>query len=243
MPSIAKPIATHPSLQRNALGLNIRDYEGSDPLRSAVVSHRTSAVTAEAGVRQDSRGVRGTAELDGAIAVLGGDVYMSNRINDSFAVVDAHNPGVKVQRDNTLVGETNEDGKILIPNLNAYQQNKISIDPMDLPLNAEIDSTVDHVAPSFKSGVYVEFDVKKALPSALVTLKAPDGAYLPAGSEGRLDGADEPFIIGYDGQAFIKGLSAVNTVHVSNDGHECTAQFVFAPSGNVQPAIGPEVCQ
>src|SRR5689334_15855519 len=29
MPSIAKPIATHPSLQRNALGLTIRDYEGS----------------------------------------------------------------------------------------------------------------------------------------------------------------------------------------------------------------------
>jgi 2-oxoglutarate ferredoxin oxidoreductase subunit beta len=29
MPSIAKPIATHPSLQRNALGLNIRDYEGA----------------------------------------------------------------------------------------------------------------------------------------------------------------------------------------------------------------------
>jgi len=29
MPSIAKPIATHPSLQRNSLGMTIRDYEGS----------------------------------------------------------------------------------------------------------------------------------------------------------------------------------------------------------------------
>src|SRR5215475_2149585 len=29
MPSIAKPIVTHPSLQRNELGLTIRDYEGS----------------------------------------------------------------------------------------------------------------------------------------------------------------------------------------------------------------------
>src|SRR6202049_2427975 len=29
MPSIAKPIATPPSLQRNELGLTIRDYEGS----------------------------------------------------------------------------------------------------------------------------------------------------------------------------------------------------------------------
>ena len=29
MPSIVKPVAIHPSLQRNALGLTIRDYEGS----------------------------------------------------------------------------------------------------------------------------------------------------------------------------------------------------------------------
>src|SRR5579871_4159390 len=29
MPSIAKPIATHPALQKNDLGLNIRDYEGT----------------------------------------------------------------------------------------------------------------------------------------------------------------------------------------------------------------------
>jgi 2-oxoglutarate ferredoxin oxidoreductase subunit beta len=29
MPSITKPVATHPTLERNALGLTIRDYEGS----------------------------------------------------------------------------------------------------------------------------------------------------------------------------------------------------------------------
>src|SRR5579872_3240799 len=29
MPSIAKPIAAHPSLHRNAIGLNLRDYEGA----------------------------------------------------------------------------------------------------------------------------------------------------------------------------------------------------------------------
>ena len=29
MPSIAKPLVTHPGLQRNQLGLTIRDYEGA----------------------------------------------------------------------------------------------------------------------------------------------------------------------------------------------------------------------
>ncbi len=29
MPSIVKPTVTHPSLQRNTLGLTVRDYEGA----------------------------------------------------------------------------------------------------------------------------------------------------------------------------------------------------------------------
>ncbi len=236
--------ATKPlSQETGSWGWRIRDDEGTTAHRSAALAHRTSAARLEATVRQDQSGVRGTAEIDGAFALLGGDIYMSNRIEDSFAVVDAQAPGIKVQRENLLVGVTNEDGKILIPNLNAFQKNKVSIDPMDLPLNAEVSSTFDYVAPSYKSGVYVKFDIKKATPSALVILIDAAGAFLPAGSEGRLEGSDEPFVVGYDGQAFIKNLGAVNAIRVTADGRECSAQFAFAPTDLVQPVIGPEICQ
>src|SRR5215475_7310207 len=47
MPSIAKPIATHPTLQKNALGLTIRDYEGSMSTLCAGCGHDsiTAAIT------------------------------------------------------------------------------------------------------------------------------------------------------------------------------------------------------
>src|SRR5689334_17594791 len=47
MPSIAKPIVTHPSLQRNEVGLTIRDYEGSMSTLCAGCGHDsiTAAVT------------------------------------------------------------------------------------------------------------------------------------------------------------------------------------------------------
>ncbi len=224
-------------------GWRIRDYEGGTAYRTAAVGHRMSGARVEASVRQDETGVRGAAEVEGSIAILGGDVYLANRIDDSFAVVDAHAPGVRVQRENVVVGTTNDDGKILIPNLNAYQKNKVAIDPMDLPINAEIASTLDYVTPGFKSGVYVNFDVKQARPSAIVILKSADGAFLPAGSDGRLEGSDEPFIVGYDGQAFIKGLGAVNMIRVTANDRECTAQFSFEQTSDIQPIIGPEVCQ
>jgi 2-oxoglutarate/2-oxoacid ferredoxin oxidoreductase subunit beta len=47
VPSIAKPIAKHPSLQRNELGLTIRDYEGSMSTLCAGCGHDsiTAAIT------------------------------------------------------------------------------------------------------------------------------------------------------------------------------------------------------
>ena len=47
MPSIVKPVATHPSLQRNDLGLTIRDYEGTMSTLCAGCGHDsiTAAIT------------------------------------------------------------------------------------------------------------------------------------------------------------------------------------------------------
>jgi 2-oxoglutarate ferredoxin oxidoreductase subunit beta len=47
MPSILKPVATHPSLQRNELGLTIRDYEGTMSTLCAGCGHDsiTAAIT------------------------------------------------------------------------------------------------------------------------------------------------------------------------------------------------------
>ena len=224
-------------------GWRIRDYEGSDGYRSGSVAHRTSSARLEATLAQEGSRIRGSGEIEGSVAVLGGDVYFANRIEDAFAVVDAHAPGVKVLRQNIAIGETGDNGKILIPSVQSYQNNKISIDPLDLPLDAEVESTLEYVAPKFKSGIYIEFDVKKAKPSAIVILTGADGKYIPAGSQVQLDGSDEPFLVGYDGQAFIKGLQPVNSLHVLTPGQECSVQFSYAPTSDIQPVIGPEVCQ
>src|ERR1700735_5339147 len=47
MPSIGKPVPTHPSFQRNTLGLTIRDYEGTMSTLCAGCGHDsiTAALT------------------------------------------------------------------------------------------------------------------------------------------------------------------------------------------------------
>lgn len=231
------------SPEAGSWGWRVRDHEGSDARRAASLAHRMQAARIEAGVYQNRDGVRATGEIGGAVTILGGDIFTSNRINDAFAVVDAHAPGIKVQKENNTVGVTNDDGRILIPNLNAYHKNKISIDPLDLPIDAEAESTVTYVAPEFRSGVFVDFNVTKSKPGAIVILKDASGRFLPAGAEAHLEGSEETFVVGYEGQTYIQGVSAVNTLIVDNMGATCTVRFSYKADGNIQPTIGPEICQ
>ncbi len=174
---------------------------------------------------------------------MGGGVFFGNRIHDSFAVVDAGVPNVPVLQDNRPVGTTNPWGKLLVPDLRSYQANKIGIDPAALPGSAEAETTQKTVAPANHSGVYVDFGVEKDVHGAIVILAGPDGKVLSPGAKGRLDGSDETFIVGYDGQAYIKHLAASNAIVAENGEAECRASFSYAPANGKRAVIGPLTCQ
>lgn len=191
----------------------------------------------------DRSGTRATGEVDGAVTVMGGGVFLSNRIDDAFAVVDAGAPGVDVLYENRLIGKTNAQGQFLIPSLRSYQKNKIAIDPRDLPVNADAPMTQDIVAPADRSGVVVGFGVKTNVKAAIVVLADKTGKLITPGSRGKIEGGGEPFVVGYDGRAYVKGLSATNTVVISDGTNECRASFPFTPRKNAQVVIGPVVCE
>jgi outer membrane usher protein len=235
----SRPLAA----QIGSYGARVRDSEGAAPYRSASASYRASPATVEAGVEQSQgKTVRGMGQVDGAIAAMGGGVFFSNRIDDAFAVVDTGTPGVPVFHENRPVGETNSQGKLLVPNLRAYGNNKISIDPKGLPVNAEVETVEDVVAPADRSGVVVKFATKSDVLAAVVILVGPNGKPLPVGSKGKLDGADADFVVGYDGRAFVKDLKGANAVTVSLEKGECHASFDYAAAADRQVTIGPVSC-
>jgi outer membrane usher protein len=182
------------------------------------------------------------AQVDGAVATMGGGVFASNRIDDSFAVVDAGTPGVPVLYENRPVGETNGSGKLLVPNLRAYGKNKISIDPKGLGVNDEIETVEDVVAPADRSGVLVSFKTKTDVQAAVVILVGNNGKPLAVGSRGKLDGSDADFVVGYDGRAFVKDLKDANSVTVSLEKGECHATFDYTAAADRQVSIGPVSC-
>jgi outer membrane usher protein len=225
-----------------SIGWRVRDSEGVGAQRSAAVSYRSAYARTEAGVIQDRNGVQGTAEVEGAIATLGGGVFFANRIDDAFAVVETGVPGIEVFHQNRPAGTTDSNGRMLIPSLQSYQNNKIAIDTTKLPVDADIATTESSVAPADRSGVRLNFAVQTNIHPAVVVFKAPNGEPLAAGAQGQVEGG-ESFTVGYDGRAYIKNLAAANNVTITLLDRECHASFPYEAHENEQVLIPSVICQ
>ena len=235
---VTKPLGIKPG----SFGWQVQDSEGAVAQRSAAASYRSSFARVDAGVSQGSNGVAGTAQIEGAIATMGGGMFFANRIDDAFAVVETGVPGLEVFHQNRSVGVTDSAGRALVPSLQSYQPNNIAIDTSKLPVDADIATAQSLVAPADRSGVRVNFAVQTNIRPAVVVFKAPNGEPLPAGSRGQVEGG-ENFVVGYDGQAYIKNLASENKVTVAMVDRECRASFHYDPRPNEQVVISAVMCR
>jgi outer membrane usher protein len=234
----AKPL----DLKPGSVGWRLRDSEGDGTQRSAAVAYRSSFARGEAGVSQDRNGTLVTADVEGAVVTMGGGVFFANRIDDAFAVVETGAPGLEVFHENRSVGLTDSAGRALVPGLRSYQPNKISINTASLPVDADIATTESIVAPADRSGVRMNFAVQVNVRPAIVVFKHSNGEPLAAGSVGQVEGGDS-FVVGYDGQAYIKNLASENNASITLVNGTCRAAFSYNPRPNEQVVISPVTCQ
>jgi outer membrane usher protein len=140
------------------------------------------------------------------------------------------------------IGRTGADGRLLVPNLRAWQSNTIALDPSDLPPDIEAGSLVAHVRPPEKSGVLAAFEVKRSK-AAVVVLVDRAGKPLPVGAAARANGA-ESAEIGYDGETYWQDLRPENVVVVTLPARAtCTARFRYQQELGTIPRIGPVRCE
>lgn len=184
----------------------------------------------------------GYASASGGLVLMGG-VFASRNIGDAFAVVSTDGvAGVPVKLENRLIGHTGDNGMLLVTPLNAWQRNKLSIDPMDLPANVRI-ADVDLLAtPRDRSGVRVRFGIVPVR-AAVVVLHDEAGRPLPLGSRVRLDGvAGAQAVVGYDGETYLDTLDARNRLRVQTPDGACATTFDYPAAGDAIPRIGPLTC-
>ncbi|WP_146218033.1 fimbria/pilus outer membrane usher protein [Caulobacter sp. D5] len=188
--------------------------------------------------------VRGQLQVDGAVAWLGGVAATTNRLEGSFALVEVGAPDVPVLYQNQKVGRSDRNGRLLVRNLEAFDVNRLSIDSQDLPLELEAAQTERSVVPMANGGAIVRFGVGKSPPAVLLTLRRPDGSFVPPGAEVIRAGVAERVIVGYDGQAFLTGVSEDADLRVVvEDGNECFARLVIGAASEGGRHVVDAVCR
>ena len=206
-------------------------------------SYQNDIGTVALELARQSNGAAARIGVQGSVVLLGGQLFASRRANDAFALVRVPGfAGVRVYNGNQWVGTTDSRGNAIVPRLMAYQPNALSIDDRDLPLDVEVAHLQRTAVPVYRSGVIVDFDVRR-IASAQLRIVDARGAVIEPGAHVRLAGVDRDFLVTDDGRLFLSGLMQRNTLRVDHENGVCRVNFDFSPTADPLPDLGTLVCE
>ena len=179
----------------------------------------------------------------GSLVLIDSDVFASNVIPDSFAVVDTDgSPGLDVLYENRPVQRTGSSGRVLVPDLRSFEVNRVSVDPSGLPMDVDTGPGTQFVRPMDRSGVVMHFGVRKNH-GALLRLVDDTGRPLPVGTMVALEAGGSPVPVGYGGEAFMRELPPHGVLRAAVPAQgSCVVAFDYRPAEGEIPTIGPLRC-
>ncbi len=180
----------------------------------------------------------------GSLILMDGSLYASHTSNDAFALVQTGTPGVEIYRENRPIARSGPDGEALVPDLNAYEDNHLSVEPRDYPMSVVVTDPDRIVVPRRHSGVSVDF-APADVHAALVTVRLEDGSFPMAGTEVRIDGRKQPLVIGNRGQLFIEHLTVPLSARIALEAHWCRFKIVPPTQSETDeiPRLPPVTCR
>lgn len=181
--------------------------------------------------------------MSGAVVRMNERWFLTRRIAGSYGLV--HLPGIQNARiyvDNQFSTRTDSDGYALLPRLRPYVQNHVSVEQQDLPLDSRVDQLIARPVPAWRSGVMVNFAIKKAR-AATLRIVDEQGIEIPAGASVSVLGGAEMFAVGREGVAYVEGLSAESRLEIRWAGRQCKLDVPYAASEDIVPYLGEFVCK
>ncbi|MBT1850635.1 fimbria/pilus outer membrane usher protein (plasmid) [Enterobacter hormaechei] len=205
-------------LENNNLSWSVQNgYTTSDTSSTGNVNadYRGTYGEMTGGYSYDSNSSRVNYGVSGGMVLHKDGLTLSQPLGETIALVKA--PGADGVKVNGQTGvKTDFRGYTVVPYETAYRKNDIGLDTESLGDDVDLTQTNKTVIPTRGAVVRAEFAARVGA-RALMTLKLPDGKYVPFGATVTTDNADsaEGFIVGSDGQVYLTGLADSGTLKVS----------------------------
>jgi outer membrane usher protein len=204
------------------LGYQVRTESGSRDAVNGVLQYQNEYGRYE--VRRDTlNGVEhSTVSVSGALVSIGGGVYATRAIRNSFALVKV--PGVanvRAYSSHQEIGRTDRHGNLLVPDLLAYYGNQLNISDTDVPIDYVVPDVQTTLAPPYRGGAVALFPVHRVQrTNGVVMLVTAAGERAPAFGELAVDAAGKRLVspIGDGGEFYFEDLPAGRHDAVVSDG-------------------------
>jgi outer membrane usher protein len=170
-----------------------------------------------------------SAGLSGTIVGHPGGVTFTPYSSDTLAIVQAKGaegatvsgyPGVQVDH----------WGYAVVPYLNPYQMNEISIDPKGTASDVELDNTTQKVAPYSGAVVMLKYNTKRGTP--LLIMSTVDGSPIPFGADVMDAQGNNVGSVGQGGQIYARVAEARGSLRVKwgdSPQMQCQVGYILAP--------------
>ena len=190
-----------------------------------------------------------TVSAAGSIVGIGGGVYASRPVQDSFALVRIPGVGgVRAFASHQEVGRTGKKGDLLIPDLQAYYGNILGVADGDIPLQYAVPDVGQTIALPYRGGAVAEFGVQKIQRVVgVITVADEGGDHVPSYGDLTVTakGREISSPIGSSGKFYFEDLSAGTHTAVVRDsaGKECSFTITVPASDGTIVNLGSVRCE
>ncbi|EPC4333819.1 fimbria/pilus outer membrane usher protein [Enterobacter asburiae] len=162
----------------------------------------------------------------GGVIVHEHGVTFGQPLGDTVALIEA--PGASGVSVGGWPGvRTDWRGYTTLSYLSPYQENSISLNPAELPPDAEITQTDTKVVPTQGAVIPAKFATRIG-GRAMMTLTRSDGSVVPYGALATLEGQGVGAgVVGEDGQVYLTGLPEQGQMTVRWSGHQCRVNYTL----------------
>jgi outer membrane usher protein len=199
-------------------------------------------------LRQETIGADSTTTLSamGAIVGIGGGVFTTRPVEDSFALVRVPGvEGVRAFASHQEIGKTGKRGDLLVPDLQAYYGNILGIADGDIPLQYTVSGVGMTLAPPYRGGAVAQFDVQRVqrvLGKIVVAGQEKPHAYgelTVTSAQGKTYGSP----VGADGAFYFENLPAGSyAAVVEHRGTQCSFVLDVPTSDDLVLKLGTVRC-
>jgi outer membrane usher protein len=240
--SLQKPLPTG-----NGYGFLLQAREGYQEQENAFLQYQTDYGRYEDDYSRYNGQNTNILSIAGGLVEVDGHLIPTRPVQNGFALVEV--PGladVPAEWSNQVIGKTNRDGNVLIPNLLPYYGNQISIADSNIPMNYSIDSDRRIISVPFRGGSIVSFPVHKIQQViGTISVEVAGRLVIPALGDLSVDVSGRTFEspLGTKGEFYFDSIPAGRypaTVNFSSG--LCKFEFEVTKSDKPSLRLGEQTC-